>query len=316
MLSFMVGLRKAETDSLAQKANALSDNDGFHETIQSRRLSDALRKGEVTQEVEEMRYRDYTVSNESKKYKYIGDGEAIKREIVEVDYNNFSFGQDNSIICNGVLDEINRVGTHSIDTYMLNVVYGSITRFKLEKYCKFIDVEVIDGIAYISLHFSSFYDKYDIPSKSFINELNFIVENEEYCKKNHELCNSIVRASFVTYKAYGEDDLVKYDFYDLQCLGIINSKHEYILRYRANHFHRENLIEKFYSKTMAQKYEQKESKHLEYNMYDEKRVEKCDICGDEMSVYDADITRGTFGEALCIKCLEKKLEKECVGLDF
>jgi hypothetical protein len=316
VLSLIVGLKKAETDSLAQKATSLSDNDGFHETIQSRRLSDALRRGEVTQEVEEMRYRDYTVANESKKYKYIGDGEAIKKDETIVDYNNFSFGQDNNIICNGVLDEISRVGSATMDSYVLNIVYGSITRFKLEKYCKFIDVNIIDGTAHISLYFSSFFDKYDISSKAFINELNFINENKEYCKHNHELCDSIVRLGFVTYKAYGEDDLVKYDFYDLKCLDITANQHEYILTYSANHYHRENLIEKFYSKTMAQKYEKKESKYLEYNMYDEQRIEKCDKCGNEMSVYDADITRATFGESLCVSCLENKLEKECIGLDF
>jgi hypothetical protein len=67
---------------------------------------------------------------------------------------------------------------------------------------------------------------------------------------------------------------------------------------------------------MAQKYEKKESKYLEYNMYDEQIIEKCDKCGNEMSVYDADITRATFGESLCVSCLENKLEKECIGLDF
>lgn len=314
--AFMFGLRGTETEALGQKSSSISENDGIHEVIQSRRLSDALIKGEVTEEVEELRYRDYTVSNESKKYEYIGEGEAVKKEEVPIDYNNFSFAQENTVICNGVLDEIHRVGEYGRDTYTLNIIYDVIPRFRLEKYCKMIDVEFTDGVPVITLHFSSMSDKYDVTSKQFINEFSKILENIEYFKDNHDFCSSLLEINFITYKSYGEDDLIAYKFQGLTCIGVINDSLEYRLLFKADSFSRENLIAKFYSDTMAKKYEQHASKKLEYNFYEDKRTETCDICGEEMSVYDADITRGTFGYSMCIKCLEKKLENDVVGLDI
>ena len=100
-------------------------------------------------------------SNESKKYEYLGDGTAVKRDEVIRDYDNFSFSQDNGIICNGILDEIKRVGEQTIEEYTFTILYDTIPRFRLEKFCKLGDVTINDGIPHIALHFSSLADKYD-----------------------------------------------------------------------------------------------------------------------------------------------------------
>lgn len=313
--AFMFGLRGTETEALAQKSSSISENDGIHEVIQSRRLSDALLKGEITEEVEELRYRDYTVSNESKNYEYIGNGEAVKKEQSPIDYKNFRFIQENNIVCNGVLSEIQRIGEYTQDTYTLNIIYNIIPRFKLEKYCKTIEVEFIDGNPQLVLHFSTIADKYDITSKQFTNEFQKILKNIEYSRDNHEFCNSIQEIHFVTYKSYGEDDLILYKFYQLECVNVRASNLEYMLVFKPHQYYRENLIAKFYSDTMAKKYEAKESKQLEYNFYDIQRIEKCEMCGNEMPNCDADITRSTLGQAICIECLEKKIENEDVILD-
>lgn len=309
------GLKGAEIDALAQKSSSLSENEGVYQMIQSNRLADALLRGEMNQEVEELRYRDYTVSNESKKYEYLGDGTAVKRDEVIRDYDNFSFSQDNGIICNGILDEIKRVGEQTIEEYTFTILYDTIPRFRLEKFCKLGDVTINDGIPHIALHFSSLADKYDKSTQPFINELNKIITNKTYYMKNHDFCNSLLRFSFVTYKAYGEDDLIRYEFNDLSCIDIIKDNLEFIIIYKAKTYSRENLIAKFYSETMAKKYENHEQKRLEYNMVDEMRIEKCDICGKEMHVYDADITRATYNQAICIECLEKMITDEYLELD-
>ena len=71
LYSLPFGLKGAEDEMLSQKSSLNTDNVGVHQVINENRLSKDLLKGEVTQQVEELRYRDYKVSKESKKYKFI-----------------------------------------------------------------------------------------------------------------------------------------------------------------------------------------------------------------------------------------------------
>ena len=48
--------------------------------VEDKRVSKALLKGEVTQEVEELRYRTYLVDKESKTFEYYAPTLAIKKE--------------------------------------------------------------------------------------------------------------------------------------------------------------------------------------------------------------------------------------------
>ena len=43
-------------------------------------MADAMLKGVVTEELKEMRYRDYKVSRNSEHYSYIGNGLAVKKD--------------------------------------------------------------------------------------------------------------------------------------------------------------------------------------------------------------------------------------------
>ena len=74
-----------------------SNNVGVVEVIQENRLSKDLLKGEVTQAVEELRYRDYKVYGESKKYQYLGDGIAIKTKNQTDDNKNKFFIVENKV---------------------------------------------------------------------------------------------------------------------------------------------------------------------------------------------------------------------------
>ena len=73
----------------------------------------------VTQEVEELRYTSYKVANESKKYRYIGNGKVIKKtesqlserhgSIDESDNLPLILIQDNSRICEDVLTTLKEI---------------------------------------------------------------------------------------------------------------------------------------------------------------------------------------------------------------
>ena len=96
LYSLPFGMKAADELLSTQTIN---DDVGIVESIRQNRLSEGLINGEVTQQVEELRYRDYKVYRESKKYKYLGDGIAIKKDIKEC-VGKINFIQTNRFITN------------------------------------------------------------------------------------------------------------------------------------------------------------------------------------------------------------------------
>lgn len=274
--------------------------------INDTKLGKALLNGEITEQVIETRYMDYKVSNESKKYKYIGDGNAIK--VNPSKKKNHKLSQDNKIICENVLDELNRVDSYGNERYIISIITNDIPKFKLEHYCTVIDVDINNEI-YISLHFSTYCDKYDVTTKAFVNELEKIYNNtnKKYVFQHSEICSNIKQLSFVTHKAYNEDDFISYNFYNLKCFKFDKNEHEYVITYTADYYDRKNLIDKFFSDSMQFKYDTKMEKKSSNNIIDFERKEYCSICNCEMNKYDADITKYTYGKPICVKCLEKNI---------
>lgn len=293
------GLKSSNDLAFNNQNTDFSCKTNIVENIETERLSKDLLKAQVTEQVKELRYKDYKVSNESKKFKYL-NGEVTR---TNTNINHLKFSQDNKLICEGVLDELKRIDKYGTERYVLNFVYKDVPRFKLEKYCTKIDVNLNDDML-VKLHFSKYPDKYDVTSKAFINELGTLSTNPK-----NEICDNIQTISFVTYKSDGEDDFVSYIFHEFNCIGISENNHEYIISYKISYYLRDNLIDKFYSNTMETKYKNKEKKMPNTYADVTERVEKCDLCGVKINTYDADITRETYGKALCINCLENEILK-------
>ena len=71
---------KAAGDEILGSGEADQARTEVNQQVTDKRVAKHLLKGEVTQEVEELRYRTYRVANESEKYKYVGNGVAVKEE--------------------------------------------------------------------------------------------------------------------------------------------------------------------------------------------------------------------------------------------
>lgn len=301
------GLKASNDVMLSQNVYQDSISSSINQVITRNNLGEDLLKGEITQEVEELRYSDYKVSNESKKYKYIGNGEAIKT-ISNKKTNKYSFSQENKIICEGVTDEMKRLNSYGTERYTLSILYKDVPKFRLETYCNMIDVDINEQCD-IKLHFSKYPNQYVITSKAFINELNKYYSDKQYFILNNEICQNIESIMFTTYKAINEDDLISYKLNNLVCYDIIDTKHEFILFFHVKSYARENMIEKFYSQTMDKKYKNKKQKNTESYSIKDNSSFHCDICGKEINLYDAQITEQTLGKKLCNSCLEKEILK-------
>lgn len=307
LYSLPFGMKAADDEIFAQKASSNSDNVGIHQVVQQNSLSRDLRKGEVTQQVEELRYRTYAVERESNKYEYLGDGVAVKKDVKEFNINNFHIIQENKLYCKSINDEMKRVDTkeYSEDNFTLTIVYDSIPKFKLEKFCTYFELDVDEYKASFIMRFLNIPTKGDISSYSFIKELEYFSKN---ISKEHDFKN-INLIDFVTYKCIGDEDCVRYTLNDVSLDSIIYSSDnkECVLTYNVRYYNREDLTSKFYSKTMDEKYKNKTKKEMTLDFSQQERVKYCSVCNKPMSVYDGDITEETYGYPICKECLEKTL---------
>ena len=307
---------KAAGDEIIGSGEADQAGTEVNQQVTDKRVAKHLLKGEVTQEVEELRYRTYRVANESEKYKYVGNGVAVKEEKEKPkDKTRFKFSQENENICQSVLDTMNQVGKYGVEKYRIEIDYKSFVRFKVEKFAKKIDVDIDEKIGKIetTLHFNTEPDPYDAASMPFINELKKLLNANEYEISRNEIATSIYNLSFTTYKAYNEDDLVNYSFIKGgKFKEFKQDGYEYLLTLEWDEYLRlpTDLESKYYSKSMAEKYAKKERKEVAPEMINTERKRYCSVCGNEMSVYDADIQEADGHKPICKDCLNKALKNE------
>ena len=307
------GLKAADTEIMGSKTTN-TDGTSVSQEVNDQRVGKHLLKGEVTQQVEELRYRTYKVAKESENYAYLGNGIAVKQEKEEPkDKTKHKFTQENEIITQTVLETLKQVGSSGTENYRFEINYNSIVRFKLEKFATRVDVYIDDTTREIktTLYFNSEPNPYDATSMPFINEMKkLLAAKTQYEISRHEMATSILTLCFTTYRTVGEDDFTNYCFVNgAHFEEIKDCGHEFAVVYTWNEYIRVplNLEAKYYSKEMAEKYKNKEKKNVDINIANMERKAYCSICGKEMSVYDADIQRADGGEPICKECLQKSL---------
>ena len=295
-------------------------DDGLGHTVQQRvtdkRVAQHLLKAEVTQEVEELRYRTYKVSNESENFQYIGNGVAVKNKNKKksAEKTFYRFSQENELVVNSVLEELNRVDQYGKEEYRFEFTYNGFPRFKMEQFATQVDVDIDDKTGKIDtkFHFNTQPNPYDMKSKPFINELDkmSVIKNEADAERN-EIASYIDTFSFCTYKPTGEDSLVTYSFSGgAKFKQFEKTTNEFLVTYSWNNYTRVplDLEAKYYSKEMAKKYEKKERKETVASVGVVERKRYCTVCGREMSVYDGDILESQGKPVICTECMKSAME--------
>ncbi len=313
---------KAAGDEIMGAGDADQAGSEINQQVNDQRVAKHLLKGEVTQEVEELRWRNYKVAGEAENFEYLGNGVAIKKEEGKKAAlkDRYKFSQENGLMVSTVLEELNRVNDYGVEKYRLEIGYNSTTRFKLEQFATLIDVNIDSRkntnpiIIETTLHFEKQPDPYNPKARPFLNELVKLKDvKTQYQIERNEMASSIDNISFITYKATNELDFTNYAFVDGAKFKSFNeTEHEYLLTFEWNGYVRIplDLEGKYYSKTMDDKYKNNERKEIAPEMVNSERKAYCSVCGAEMSVYDADIQRADGREPVCKNCLEKALKSE------
>lgn len=270
-------------------------------------ISKDLLKGELTEEVKQLRYRTYKVDREAKKFKYFSPTLAMKKKSVLNNKKRATFDnsdgldvvviQENKIVSEGVLDGLNQIeneGRQDRRKYFVEIERDFVPTFRLEAFLKKIVVKRKDDEhAVLDLYFPKYASEQPLSAndksfriKQFVNELERIKTNG-----NKSNILSMDRLRFVTNNAWGYDDLYEFKFINLWFRGISEFKDNYILKFDARiELDGSDLTEKFYNKEMSEKYENKDKRKVEFNPFisNQVKVYKCQNCGKEM-VCDYDL---------------------------
>ena len=148
---------KAASDEIIGAGNSLDNDTTISQEVSDKRVAKHLLKGEITQEVEELRYRNYKVAGEAENYDYLGNGVAVKndKKNIPLERSKYKFSQENKMICNSVLEEISHIDEYGDERYTFEMTYDGLVRFKLEQFTTSVDVLINtkEKVVKTTLHF-------------------------------------------------------------------------------------------------------------------------------------------------------------------
>lgn len=314
--------------------------------VNDHRVSKALLKGEVTQEVEELRYRTYKVDREAKQYEYIAPTLAFKRDKQDSKFVSYEKNGDlelitiqpNETIVEEIAKSLGSVGTYGQrEEYLIKLKRKFFPRYRLEAYTKRLAVFKLDETHVIlDFYVSKYPNDKDFKSKGFVREIEKIKDEQM-----HSDVLDIDNVSFTTSHAYKLNDLLQFEFNNLEFKGVSEFDGHYVIKFEAcivkNGY---DLIEQYNSVSMEKKYQNKEKKDIALDLFNipQTKVYKCECCGKEI-VYDpiemeevaatkpreidaetdsnthttefmdVQIVQQTYGVLLCKDCLKKYLKE-------
>lgn len=259
---FFSGLKAADKKMMSADSNN-KDGDGGNIEIQNEEESvykDLLR-GEITQEVRELRHEMYYSERESHKYKYIGNGVAVKKDslfseemknlehsdgfpiqIVQVNYEDTGGLNVN-------LDK--NSGKNLGRSYTIEIKRKFTPRFKLEEFCNKLVVKRVDEKhAMLDFYVTKYRSQFKHRQKVFTNEMEKIYMGD---KLSDVLMFDSVK--FITNKAYGAYDLIIFEYNNIEFDNIVEYEGNYVLKFFADIVcDGEDIVKEFYDKKADEKF--------------------------------------------------------------
>lgn len=295
-LSF--ALRKTEVQTLTQTGGSKGEGIGAEQQVNENRVSKALLKGEVTQEVKQLRYRTYKVDEEAKEHEYYSPMKSIKRDKQDnrhIKYKKLEgckliLIQPNKPEGESVFESIQKFESKDREPqqYTIHIKRNCTPRFRIEEYVKRLALfEREDGVTIADFYISKYPDPSEFKAKAFIREVKGIVESG----RTTDLTD-FTSFSFETYKCYNSEDYQEYKIKKCTLEGFDEYDGNYIFRYITKEpieVTNNRLSNKFYDRHMDEKYKNKEAKKVEidFNPYTSlnKKEYTCTKCGRTF-VYD------------------------------
>lgn len=306
-IGLLYGLKNTNDTVFTQSGIDNSIGTEIQQQVSENRVSKDLLKGEVTQQVEELRYRTYKIDRESKQFEYFSPTKALrfdKQDSKFVKYDNTDNLELITIQLNHIQTASVYDGTKNIDflkaslsdeqgnvainvghfdvdnTYNINIERDFMPRFKLEAYTTRLVVKKLDNNDNMILDFyvSKYPQEKDMKSIYFIKELEKMMSG--YRQSD---ITSINRLSFVTSHAYGLNDMIEFRFDHIYYKDILEYDGHYVLKFKAHAYvNGKDQTDEYYSKSMDEKYKNHEKKEVvldAFNGGNECKTFVCSECG-------------------------------------
>ena len=271
--SLFRGMKSADDKTMGVTKEGKSVDNAIEEQIQEQGVLNDLLRGEVTQEVMELRDSNYRVLRHADDYQYLGNGNVIAKvkNMLQDDLKVFNpedykvvIIQDNKLVVKGLLESTENVDKEGDvvaddknERFTLKFERDVFPRFFIEKWVKKVVVRRGENVMKLDLYCSSYARQFMPTDSIFINELMNI-----YGKKTRNIDTvDITSVEFTTDKAYGVDDLMLYRFENLKYEGMNMYDKDFVITYSAlpvcNGI---DLTEQFRTKEMDEKYATKARK--------------------------------------------------------
>lgn len=245
-ISFFRGMKAADDVITTNNKEISSGGAAEEQKVEQNNLYASLLRGEVTQEVKDLRYEMYESVRQSKDFKYVGNGQAVKKnhmldktpmKIDEEDGLKVVLIQDNKIDYDGQNTALNDLGetlkvrTEADAKHRFKATHEYPVRHKLEVFAKKIVVKVVDDNKFkLDFYFSQYPIENDPRAVYVTKELESLFKSGS---RTSDLTD-LITLTFTTDKAYGDDDWKIYDFRISEYIGIKKFDGSYILSFYAS----------------------------------------------------------------------------------
>jgi hypothetical protein len=264
------GLRSADKKAFGAKDTSDSGDGGNIEVQDEENsvLHDLLR-GEVTQEVRELRHEMYYAERESHKYKYTGNGTAVKKNNL---YSDNLKSLENSEDLKIILFQYNQEDTGGLSDnlsandyrlkdhreFTLKIGRNFTPRFRIEEFTeKFVLKAADETHVLIDLYVTKYESQFNRRHRPFLNEIERIYQGDVQSE-----VISFDTLSFTTYRAYGADDLIEYHFKNIHFENIVEYEGYYVLKFLAEEGEdTSDIVKEFYDDKAAKKFEEHAPRH-------------------------------------------------------
>lgn len=306
------GMKITEDQVLKQSNESITAATEISQEVTSNRVSGALLRGELTEEVKELRYRNYKVDREAKKYEYFSPTLSIHKDRLNKQDNKFiafenednlevvTVQENKEVVQN--INDFNMSAEKNADVegnfktsekveHTIKATRDFIPRYRIEdfasklvvrKYSKTLDLLDL----YITKYALKSVNVNMIMRNGLIHEIEKIRDNGV---KSDIL--DIKTIGFVTSNAYKKVDLLEYQFDRIKFVGVYEYDGSYILRFKGRVVKDGvDLTDKYYNKTMDEKYQKKAKKDVIIDPFGTYNTATyvCEMCGKEI-VYDTEV---------------------------
>lgn len=251
------GLISADKIIKNDNENNISQDSSIEQEIEQQSVFKDLLKGELTEEVKELRHEMYYAERRSHEYSYNGGGNAKKNNLFDYkgsaemsDGNPIKLVLNNKQIINSLCDDGVAIygsdvaiseelqGNFNIpiskgdEKYCFDVTRKFFPRFKIEKYTTKLIVKDIlndEKNAFLDFYIPMYKQQFNNITKLFQSELDRIYQGDV---KSDLL--DFDKISFITKNCYGAPDLFLFEYDKPTFIDIIKFDGCYVLRFKCN----------------------------------------------------------------------------------